>query len=67
MFDSLARLVPRRARAASMAAALAAMVGGCSTIGPDFAAPKALEAPGYRHVEPVAAVPADTADRKSVV
>jgi NodT family efflux transporter outer membrane factor (OMF) lipoprotein len=33
----------------TLAAALAAMLAGCGTVGPDFVAPKAVEAPAYRH------------------
>jgi multidrug efflux system outer membrane protein len=63
MFDSLITMFPRRALAAGVTAALG-LLAGCSTIGPNFVAPKAVDAPSYRHVEaPAAAAPvvADTA------
>lgn len=49
MFDSLTRMFPRRLPAVCMAAALSVLVGACSTIGPDFVAPKPVEAASYRH------------------
>ena len=62
MFDSLATMFPRRALSTGVAAALALLASGCSTIGPNFAAPKAVEAPAYRHAEAaVPAAPVDTA------
>jgi multidrug efflux system outer membrane protein len=62
MFDSFAKLFPQRALAIGVSAALALMASGCSTIGPNFMAPKAVEAPAYRHAEPaVVAAPSDTA------
>lgn len=65
MFDSFAkpfpRMFPQRALAVGVTAALALMVSGCSTIGPNFTAPKAVETPGYRHVEAAPAAPSDTA------
>jgi multidrug efflux system outer membrane protein len=33
----------------TLAAALAAALAGCGTVGPDFVAPKAVETPAYRH------------------
>ena len=54
MFDSLSRIFPRPARGVSVAAALALLVGGCSTIGPDFVAPKPVEAAAYRHADTAA-------------
>ena len=61
MFDSFAKIFPQPALSVGASAALALLVGGCSTIGPNFLAPKVVEAPAYRHVEPVAAAPVDTA------
>ena len=55
MFDSLAKNLPRRA---ALALAAALMVSGCSTIGPDFVAPKPAEGAAFRHAE---AAPADNA------
>ena len=55
MFDSLIKMFPRPALGAGVTAALA-LLGGCSTIGQNFTAPKAVDAPAYRHVE--AATPA---------
>jgi len=55
MFDSFAKNLPRRA-ALAMAAAM--LVSGCSTIGPDFVAPKPAEGAAFRHAE---AAPADNA------
>jgi multidrug efflux system outer membrane protein len=34
---------------AALAASVAAALAGCTTIGPDFAAPEAVEAPAWRH------------------
>lgn len=48
MFESLAKNFPRRA-ALAMAAAM--LVSGCSTIGPDFVAPKPAEGAAFRHAE----------------
>jgi multidrug efflux system outer membrane protein len=61
MFDSLARMFPQRALSIGVTAALALMVGGCSTIGPNFVAPKAVETPAYRHADAAPAAPSDTA------
>ena len=64
MSDSFTRIFSRPARGVSAAAALALLVGGCSTIGPDFVAPKPVEAAAYRHAEvsSAAAFKADSAD-----
>jgi multidrug efflux system outer membrane protein len=67
MFDSLIKMFPRRAMALGVSAALGLLVSGCSTIGPNFVAPKAVETPSYRHIDTAAAasvpapVVADTA------
>ena len=55
MFDTFAKTLPRRA-ALAMAAALA--VSGCSTIGPDFVAPKGAQEAAFRHA---AQAPSDSA------
>ena len=59
MLASLSKMFPQRALVMSVATALA--LSGCSTIGPNFVAPKAAETPAYRHVEAAPAAPADTA------
>lgn len=61
MFDSFSSMFPQRALSIGAAAALALAASGCSTIGPNFKAPKTVEAPAYRHVETPAAAAVDTA------
>ena len=61
MFDSFSRMFPQRALTVGAAAALALAASGCSTIGPNFSAPKTVEAPAYRHVAAPAAAAVDTA------
>ena len=59
MFDTFAKTLPRRAALAmTTAVAAAVLVSGCSTIGPDFVAPKGAQEAGFRHAE---AAPADSA------
>ncbi|MEW6021354.1 MAG: efflux transporter outer membrane subunit [Pseudomonadota bacterium] len=58
MFDSFAKNLPRRA-ALAMAAAM--LVSGCSTIGPDFVAPKGAQETAFRHASEAPAVANDTA------
>jgi len=45
----------------ALAAAIAALLSACGTVGPDFVAPKAVDTPAYRH----AAVAADAAPAAS--
>ena len=45
---------------AAAALAVAALVSACGTLGPDFAAPKSVDTPAYRHA---AAEPQDQAAR----
>ena len=61
MFDSFARMFPQRVLSVGVTAALALMVSGCSTIGPNFVAPKAVETPAYRHADAAPAVASDAA------
>ncbi|HBZ06039.1 MAG TPA: RND transporter, partial [Massilia sp.] len=59
MFETFAKNLPRRAApAVTIAIATAMLVSGCSTIGPDFVAPKGAEEAAFRHAP---AAPADSA------
>ena len=55
MFDTFAKTLPRRA---ALALAAALVVSGCSTIGPDFVAPKGAQEAAFRHA---AQAPSDSA------
>lgn len=48
MFESFAQNLPRRA---ALVVAAAVLVSGCSTIGPDFVAPKPAEGAAFRHAD----------------
>ena len=64
MFESLAKNLPRRAALATAAAMLASgLLAGCSTIGPDFVAPKGAQETAFRHADAAlaGAAVADTA------
>lgn len=63
MFETFAKKFPRRAApavttAVTTAIAAAVLVSGCSTIGPDFVAPKGAQEAAFRHAE---AAPDDSA------
>jgi len=55
MFDSFTKMFPRRVLVLGVSAAFGVLASGCSTIGPNFVAPKTLDTPRYRHVEASAA------------
>ncbi|MEN3275809.1 MAG: outer membrane protein multidrug efflux system [Massilia sp.] len=60
MLTTFANTFPRRALLAS---AVALALGGCSTIGADFVAPKAVETPAYRHAAVTDPAPAPDSAR----